>query len=99
MRTIRMILTLVTTLAVWDCSLPEISSCLGLSHDQLHARYADVVKKGRDMGAMSIKRKIYEMAINGNATLLIWLSKVRFGWREEAQTMNTVINVTVKDVP
>lgn len=80
----------VKQLAAINCSLEEMGAVLDCSPDTLGRRFADVIKKGRESGRMSLKRKQYEMAMKGNITMLIWLGKILLGQREEqvAVTIN-----------
>lgn len=65
----------VFKLAAINCSLAEMAAVLDCSEDTLGRRFADVIKKGRENGRMSLKRKQYETAMGGNVTMMIWLGK------------------------
>lgn len=75
----------VRKLAAINCSHAEIGSVLGCSADLLQRRYAAVIKEGRDHGCMSLKRKMFETAMNGNVTMMIWLSKQMLGYRDQVE--------------
>lgn len=59
-----------------------MSAVLDVDESTLTRRYAQVIKKGREQGTMSLKRKQYELAMNGNPTMLIWLGKIMLGQRD-----------------
>lgn len=75
-------------LAAINCSHAEMASVLDCSADTLERRYAAIIKKGRDQGKMSLKRKQYEIAMGGNVTMLIWLGKIMLGQVERVEEQN-----------
>jgi hypothetical protein len=80
-------------LAAINCSLDEIATIMKCSVDTLGRRYADVIKEGRDHGKMSLKRKMFDLAMGGNVTMCIWLSKQLCGYTEKvAQTTEVTVN-------
>lgn len=75
----------VRKLAAIQCSLEEMASILGCSHDTLERRFASVIKDGRNNGKMSLKRKQYEVAMTGNVGMLIWLGKQYLGQSDKSE--------------
>lgn len=75
----------VKSLAGINCSLAEMAAVLDCSEDTLSRRFAEVIKKGRESGKMSLKRKQYEVAMSGNVTMLIWLGKITVGQVEQVR--------------
>lgn len=49
------------------------------SRRTLERRYAHVIREARSRGKMSLRRKRFEVALNGNVPMLIWLSKQILG--------------------
>jgi len=82
----------VEKLAGFHCSLAEIASVVGCSVDTLERRFAEVIKKGREQGKASLRRRQFELAMAGNPTMLIWLGKQNLGQRD-----GTAIELTGKD--
>lgn len=80
----------VRKLAAINCSLEEMASVLNCEKTTLHRRFASVIKKGRDGGKMSLKRKQYEVAMSGNVTMLIWLGKIFLEQRERVEESVTI---------
>lgn len=76
---------LLKKLALIHCNQEEMSSILGISVDTLHRRFAEQVKAARNEGKMSLRRKMWEMALNGNVTILIWLSKNELGMTDKVE--------------
>ena len=70
-------------LAAIDCSFEEMASIVGCSVRTLHDNFRTVIEKGRAQGRASLKRRQFELAMDGNATMLIWLGKVRLGQKEK----------------
>lgn len=77
---------LVERLARIDCTTTEIAAVTGCSTDTLDRRFADVIRRGRELGKRSLRRKQYDLAMKGNVTLLIWLGKQRLGQADKQQT-------------
>lgn len=72
----------VVKLAAINCSYAEMGAVLNCSPDTLERRFAEAIEKGRHTGKMSLKRKQYEMAMNGNVVMLIWLGKQLLGQKD-----------------
>tara|TARA_R110000796_G_scaffold163631_1_gene280584 strand:+ start:570 stop:920 length:351 start_codon:yes stop_codon:yes gene_type:complete len=66
---------LLYKLSAIHCTMKEMVDILGVSEDTLKRRYAGVIAKGKAEGKMRLRRKQVEVAMQGNATLLIWLGK------------------------
>lgn len=80
----------VKKLAAMNCSTAEIGSVLGCSADLLQRRFAAALKEGRDLGRMSLKRKMFDTAMNGNVTMMIWLSKQMLGYTDKVEQKQEV---------
>ncbi len=92
---------LVFELAHIHCTDDEIASVLGCATSTLQLRFSGVLRDGRQDGQKSLKRKMHEIAMNGDTKMLIWLSKQRLGYKDtipEHHT-HTVFNVICKDIP
>ncbi len=76
----------VQQLAAIDCSYAEIAAVVGCNPSTLTRRFAQAIEKGRQEGCASLKRKQFELAMGGNATMLIWLGKQRLGQADKVQT-------------
>lgn len=77
----------VGKLARLHCTIEEIASFLGVHRDTLHndSQFSDVYKAAKAEGAMSLRRKQWAAAEEGNTTMLIWLGKQYLGQREPKQ--------------
>jgi AraC-like DNA-binding protein len=76
---------LLRKLAAIHCNQDEMASVLGVSVDTLHRRFAEQIKDARNEGKMSLRRKMWEMALGGNVTILIWLSKNELGMTDKVE--------------
>jgi hypothetical protein len=65
----------IELLAGYHCSLAEIAAVVGCSVDTLSNNYSEVIKRGREFGKCSLRRKQFDVAMNGNINMLIWLGK------------------------
>ncbi len=76
---------LIEKLAAINCSMEEIGEMVGVNRATLQRRYAAVIQKGRSGGTTSLKRKMYELAMGGNITMCIWLSKQMLGYTDKVE--------------
>jgi hypothetical protein len=75
--------------AIW-CTLEDIAGWFDCSADTIErwckrtyqATFAETYKKKSAKGAVSLRRKQFELAQKGNVGLLIWLGKQHLGQRE-----------------
>lgn len=77
--------TQVEKLAAIQCSYSEMAAVLDCNESTLTRRFAQAIKKGREMGRMSMKRKQYEVGMTGNVTMLIWLGKQHLGQSDKRE--------------
>lgn len=75
----------VMKLAAINCSYAEMAAVLDCDESTLTRRFAQVIKKGRLTGNMSLKRKQWELAMAGDKTMLIWLGKQNLGQAEKLE--------------
>lgn len=80
----------VEKLATMCCTMNEMASFFSCSVDTLERNYAEVIKKGRDKGKISLRREQYLQAMKGNITMLIWLGKQLLDQRDK-------VNEYIKD--
>lgn len=78
----------IEKLASYMCTDEEIASMLGVSVDVLTnskniETFSECKKKGIENGKSSLRRKQYEVAMNGNCTMLVWLGKQYLGQKEQ----------------
>lgn len=86
----------VKKLAALNCSMEEIGHVVGCSVDTLERRFADIIKEGRSHGKVSLKRKMFDTAISGNVTMMIWLSKNLLGYSDKTEQVNYTKEDTAK---
>ncbi|RJQ55930.1 MAG: hypothetical protein C4521_01015 [Actinobacteria bacterium] len=66
-------------LAALQCSNVEIAAFFGCDEGTIRKRFSEELTKGRQNGKISLRRKQWEAAKNGNVTMLIWLGKQWLG--------------------
>lgn len=75
-----------------DCTGEEIASFIGVCYDTLERAckriykqpLADYIREKRGAGNISLRRRQYKAAMDGNTTMLIWLGKNRLGQSDKA---------------
>jgi len=82
----------VRKLAELGCRTEEIADFFGCSHDTINKRFASELVKGRAKIAITLRRSQIQLAMKGNATLLIWLGKQMLGQVERTQIDITKID-------
>lgn len=87
----------VEKLAALNCSTEEIAEWFSVDKRTIERRFMPHLIKGRANGRISLKRKMFEMAMGGNSTLCIWLSKQMLGYTEKVEQRQEV-KAEVKDV-
>lgn len=91
----------VYKLGLIHCTVDEIAAHLDCHKSVIYDRFSEALQRGHRDGQQSMKRKMHEIAMNGDVKMLIWLSKQRLGYKdtmpEEAQIVN--FNVVVNEVP
>lgn len=83
----------IESMCAIHCTGEEIASIMRVSYDTLERRvkekyqisFADYFKQRSANGKMSLRRRQYTMAMDGNATLQIWLGKQWLGQTETIQ--------------
>lgn len=65
----------VEKLASFGCPNVEIATLLGCSENTIRRRFGEETAKGRASLKKSLRRKQVEVALSGNATMLIWTGK------------------------
>mgnify|MGYP003509719092 CR=1 FL=1 len=79
-------LDLIEKLASIHCTNTEIASTIGCDSSLLSKpKYSEIITKGRERGKISLRRKMMETAMNGNVTMMIWLSKQYLGMTEKVE--------------
>ena len=81
--------TLVERLAMIQCTTKEIAAVCGCSVDTLDRRFADLIEKGKLSGKSSLRKKQYEVAMNGNVSMLIFLGKQMLDQKDEQRIHNS----------
>jgi hypothetical protein len=76
---------LISKCAKIHCTIEEIASFLGVSHDTLNRskEFLRIYKKGMHEGKMSLRRMQFKSAEEGNVTSQIWLGKQLLGQRDK----------------
>lgn len=93
--------SVIEEMAMLDYTIEEIAAEVGCHRDTINARFSAPVKRGREKGNGSLKRRMWKLAMSGNLGMLVWLSKQRLGYRdrqpEEAAQIH--FHVMVNEVP
>lgn len=85
---------LIEKLAMIHCTPKEIASIVGCSEDTIIGRFSELLAKGREKGKMSLRRAMFDKALGGNCTMMIWLSKQHLGMNDRTENVN--LNLTEK---
>jgi len=81
---------LVYKLACIQCTPEEIAEVVGCSASALKKRFSALLEKGKQTGAQSLRRAMWEKAMNGDTRVQIFLSKQYLGMKDSPEdTQNT----------
>lgn len=94
------------------CTLTEIAAWFSVSEDtiersvkrQYRAPFAEIYRQKQSLGKTSLRRKMFETAMNGSVTMMIWLSKQMLGYsdkveqtvEQKGEPQKPVINIIVE---
>jgi hypothetical protein len=73
----------VKSLSAYGIKHDEIALVIGIAPKTLRKHFHQELERGRIEANAQISRSLYQKAVAGNVTALIFLSKVRLGWREQ----------------
>lgn len=76
----------VKQLASIGCTHAEIGAVLGCSSKTIQRRFVHLIKEGQERLKASLRRKQYSVAMDGNATMLIWLGKQYLDQKDQTET-------------
>lgn len=80
------------------CTLEEIAGWFKCSEDTIErwakrtysVNFAEIYKKHAGKGKISLRRKMFEIALNGNVGMLVWLSKQHLGMTDRIEEKTEV---------
>ena len=75
----------VYKLAAIGCKNSEISGWFGITEQTLRAHFSEELTKGREDVKIALRRVQLKTALDGNATMQIWLGKNLLGQSENPQ--------------
>lgn len=88
----------VERLAAVGCSGEEIATTLGCSRETLYARFSDSLEKGHTHQRVSLRQKQYQLALEGDRTMLVWLGKQYLGQKDKREETYEQIGVVQVEV-
>ncbi len=88
----------VEEMAAIGCTVAEIAGIVGCSPRTVERRAAAPVARGRARLNISLRRRQVELAMGGNASMLIWLGKQLLGQRDKADTTVREEVVTIEEI-
>lgn len=77
--------TEVEKLAAMFCTTDEIASFFNVDKRTIERRFAAILANGRNKGKISLKRKQYLVAMDGNVQMLIWLGKQHLDQKDKKE--------------
>ena len=87
----------VFDMAKVGCTAEEIAGCLGVGRRTIDRRFGRPLHEGHQQLRHVLKRKLIQMAMDGNAPAMIFAAKVYCGLKEprdDAVTVNVSANAT-----
>ena len=79
----------VYKLAALGCDLQEMADWFGVARDTLKYNFSEYIAKGRADLKHRLRRAQIKTALDGNATMQIWLGKQYLGQREDPGATDT----------
>lgn len=84
---------IVYDMASHDATIDEICAVLNIHHSTIYDRpdLTEALKNGRFAGCNSIKSALFKLGVEDkHPAILIWLSKVRCGYREQKEDSQNI---------
>jgi hypothetical protein len=78
----------IQKLAQMHCTFDEIAEFCEVSTKTLQRNYVHLIKKGRELGKISLRRAQFEKALSGNVVMQIWLGKQHLDQRDKIEQTN-----------
>ena len=75
----------IKKLAQMHCTYDEIAEFCEVSTKTLQRNYVHLIKKGRELGKISLRRAQFEKAISGNVVMQIWLGKQHLDQKDKIE--------------
>jgi len=79
---------LIYKLACIQCTPEEIAEVVGCSPAALKKRFKALLEKGKQTGAQSLRRAMWEKAMGGDTRVQIFLSKQYLGMKDSPEDTN-----------
>jgi len=76
----------VIALAKLHCTYKEMSDFFGINVETLKYNFSDLIAKGRAETKQALRKAQIKLALNGNATMLVWLGKNMLSQSESGDT-------------
>lgn len=84
-------LKLIEQLASLHCTNTEIAAMMGCDASLLtKPNYSTIVAKGKERGKLTLRRKMFQTALGGNVTMMIWLSKQLLGMTDKQDNQHII---------
>ena len=89
----------VFKLASIGCTYQEIADFFSVDKSTILNRFSHVVKEGHTEVKKSIRRAQLDLAMKGNASMLIWLGKQMLGQRDQPDESSAPVEkITLKKI-
>ena len=75
----------VRRLAAMQCTHEEIAAFFGVHRNTIGNRFRDIIDQERNKAKASLRRRMFQEAIDGDARMMIWLSKQYLGMSEKTE--------------
>ena len=76
---------LVYKLACIQCTPEEIAEVVGIGLGTLKKKFGPLIEKGKQAGKKSLRRAMWEKAVNGDTRVQIFLSKQYLGMKDSPE--------------
>jgi len=94
-------LELIYSLALLQCTNVELAGILRIDEKTVAHRFGPLIALARDHGRKALRRKMYDVAMQGHVNMLIWLSKQYLGMKDRSaeEVPNTILNINIANIP
>lgn len=88
---------LVYRLSCIQCTPDEIAEVVGVNVNTLKRRFQSIMDKGKREGQKSLRRAMWEKAMNGDTRVMLWLSKQYLGMKDQVEDTHSNLPLPWED--
>ena len=79
--------------------MSEIAAHFDVCEETLRTNYREAIKKGHELRNASLRKRQFDLAMDGNPTMLVWLGKQYLGQSDKIEQRQEVTTIDHGGLP